>query len=325
MAQGRHKRDTDARSSKLRHFAKPSLKISRAAVVAAPVALVATAAAVTLGVAGNGPVSSAPVAAADLSRVAPTASAPATLSPAEDHSIPVSRSLNRKKHAAAKAARAARTAKAAKTSGAAKATSAKVEAARTVTPTTGTPRWTTTALNLWTEAGKQAHQDGTVEAGTKVLATGRAADGRVEILVDGDARWVTSGYLADEKPAPEPAGISMQPCPDSSVEDGLKPQTIKVYRSVCHAFPEVSEYGGWAARTEHDTGNALDVMVYGDKALGDRIAAWAQDHEAELDLYDLIWYDRIWTPVRSSEGWRDYGDHGSATANHMDHVHIGTN
>src|SRR4051794_1619281 len=114
VAQGRHKRDTDARSSKLRHFAKPSLKISRAAVVAAPVALVATAAAVTLGVAGNGPVSSAPVAAADLSRVAPTASAPATLSPAEDHSIPVSRSLNRKKQAAAKAARAARTAKAAK-------------------------------------------------------------------------------------------------------------------------------------------------------------------------------------------------------------------
>ncbi|MFI2707244.1 mucin-2 protein, partial [Nocardioides sp. CER28] len=124
---------------------------------------------------------------------------------------------------------------------------------------------------------------------------------------------------------PQPAGLSDQPCPDMSVEDGLKPQTIKVYRSVCHAFPQVTEYGGWAARTEHDTGNAIDVMVYGNKELGDQIADWAQAHAAELDLYDLIWYDRIWTPVRSSEGWRDYGDHGSATANHMDHVHIGTN
>lgn len=318
MAQGRHKRDADARRSTLKQFVKPSLKISRSAVVAAPVALVATAAAVTIGVAGTGSVTNAPVAAADLSKVAPSTPAPTTLSAAEDHSVPVSRSLNRKKQAA-------RATKAGKSAKSAKAAAAAATAARAATPTTGEPRWTTTELNLWTASGKQAEQDGVAEAGTKVLATGRKADGRVEILIDGDARWVTSGYLATEKPAPEPAGISMQPCADSSVEDRLKPQTVKVYRSVCHAFPEVTEYGGWAGRVEHNTGNAIDVMVYGDKELGDRIADWAQAHAAELDLYDIIWYDRIWTPVRSSEGWRDYGDHGSATANHMDHVHIGTN
>jgi hypothetical protein len=271
-----------------------------------------------MGVVAGGSGAPAPVAAADLGRVTPSSPAP-TVSAAEDHSVPVSRSLARKTAAQKAAAKAAR--KAAAKAAAKAADRAAVSTARR----TGDPRWTTTDLNLWTDSGKQGDQDGVVKEGTKVLATGRAEDGRVEVLVDGDLRWVTAGYLSEDKPAPEPAGLSDAPCPDSSVEDGLKPQTIKVYRAVCHAFPEVTDYGGWAPRTEHDTGNAIDVMVYGDKALGDRVADWAQAHAAELDLYDLIWYDRIWTPVRSSEGWRDYGDHGSATANHMDHVHIGTN
>jgi hypothetical protein len=297
VAQARHKRDTDARRFALKQrVSNLTSRPSRAVLVAAPVAVVATAGAVTAGVAfaGNG---SPVVAAADLGSVAskPAATATQTPSPAPVvRRVVVSRSQPR------------RTPK------------------PTPTPTTGKPRWTTTALNLWEQPGDGAKQDGVLDAGKKILDTGREQDGRVEVLVDGTARWVTSGYLADEKPKPE-AALSDAPCPDSSVENGLKPQTIKVYRAVCHAFPEVTEYGGLAPRTEHDTGNAIDVMVYGDKALGDRIADWVQSHAGDFDLYDLIWYDRIWTPLRASEGWRDYGDHGSATANHMDHVHIGTN
>ncbi|GAA3829280.1 mucin-2 protein [Nocardioides panacisoli] len=185
--------------------------------------------------------------------------------------------------------------------------------------------WTTTDLNLWTRPDKTAKQTGEIKSGKKVLVTGRSLEGRQEIVVDGESRWVTSGYLSKDKPLGSGAGLSDAPCPDSSVEQGLAADTILVYRSVCHAFPQVTEYGGWAARTEHNTGHALDVMVYGDKALGDAIAQWAFEHASELNLYDIIWYDRIWTPVRASEGWRDYGDHGSPTANHMDHVHIGTN
>ena len=291
MADARHKRDTDAR----RFGSKP---FSRAALVAAPVAVLATAAAVTVGLVSTGPGSDQVVAAADLSKAVKAPQPVPSAAVLEDRGTSVSRSLTRRQAVAAR---------------------------------TGKKMWTTVALDLWKRPGGNAKKDGEVKEATRVLVTGRELDGRVEIVVDGAARWVTAGHLAEEKPVPkppkppEPPGISMEPCPDSSVEDGLKPQTIKVYRSVCHAFPEVTEYGGWAPRTEHDTGNALDVMVYGDKALGDRIAAWAEQHAAELDLYDLIWWDRIWTPVRSSEGWRDYGDHGSATANHMDHVHIGTN
>jgi hypothetical protein len=289
VAQARHKRDTDAR----RFGSKP---FSRATLVAAPVAVVTTAAAVTVGLLSAGAGSDQVVAAADLShaveRPAPVPSAAVRI---EDRGTQVSRSLTRREAVAAR---------------------------------TGTKMWTTADLDLWKRPGAAAAKDGEVKESTKVLVTGRELHGRVEVVVDGAARWVTKGHLAAEKPAPEPVeppGLSTEPCADSSVEDGLKPQTVKVYRSVCHAFPEVTEYGGWAARTEHDTGNAIDVMVYGDKALGDRIAAWAQAHAAELDLFDILWWHRIWTPVRASEGWRTFSDRGSATANHMDHVHLGTN
>ena len=113
----------------------------------------------------------------------------------------------------------------------------------------------------------------------------------------------------------------MAPCPDPSVENGLTSSAIYVYRSVCHAFPQITSYGGWDAHGEHASGKALDIMT-SDKALGDQIAAYLQAHASELDLYDVIWWDRIWTPERASEGWRAYGDHGSPTANHMDHVHV---
>lgn len=197
--------------------------------------------------------------------------------------------------------------------------------AATLTPMATHTTWTTADLNLYTRAAADAAAAGELAAGKPVTTTDLTRNGRVQVIVDGAARWVTSSYLSDQKPLAPAAGLSSDPCPDSSVERGLKPQTVRLYRALCHAFPQIKGWAGWAPRSEHDTGNAIDAMVYADKALGDAIAAWAQQHATELNLYDVIWYDRIWTPVRASEGWRNYGDHGSPTANHMDHVHIGTN
>jgi hypothetical protein len=183
--------------------------------------------------------------------------------------------------------------------------------------------WTTTVLNLWSGSGDDATQVGELEAGKRVLVTGRKTADRVEIVVAGKSRWVTAGYLSEDKPVAAAAGLSMAPCPDSSVESGLTSNAVYVYRSVCHAFPQITSYGGWDAHGEHASGRALDIMT-SDKALGDQIAAYLQSHSAELHLYDVIWWDQIWTPERASEGWRAYGDHGSPTANHMDHVHVST-
>ena len=153
--------------------------------------------------------------------------------------------------------------------------------------------------------------------------TGRKAADRVEVVVDGKARWVTAGYLSDEKPVAAAAGLSMAPCPDPSVENGLTSNAVYVYRSVCHAFPQITSYGGWDAHGEHSSGRALDIMT-SDVTLGTAIAEFLRSHASELHLYDILWRQRIWTPVRASEGWRTFPSRGSATANHYDHVHVST-
>jgi hypothetical protein len=290
VAEHRHKRETAARS-------KP-----RAATVAASFALLSTAAVVAVGVAASDPSPGSLLADG-----AASVSGPVERDAAD---VPVSRSSldsraerrrlqdafdrNEKKTATLLAVRRA-----------------------------DSRLWTTTDLNLWNAADDGADQVGELTAGKRVLVTGRKLADRTEVVVDGRSRWVTAGYLSDEKPVVAAGGLSMQPCPDPGVESGLTDNAVYVYRSVCHAFPQITSYGGWDAHGEHSSGRALDIMT-SDKALGDQIAVFLQSHASELNLFDVIWWDRIWTPVRASEGWRYYGDHGSATANHMDHVHVST-
>ena len=290
MAEHRHKRDTDARR-------KP-----RAALVAAPLAMLATAGAVTIGVLASSPVTAGSLLAkdaADISSVAPRDSL---------RTDGVSRAQSRRV--------AARLEKAHERSN-------QMVVTRTAVRNADTRLWATADLNLWGGSGKDAKEIGEIKAGKRVLVTGRKAADREEVVIDGQPRWVTAGYLSDEKPIAAAAGLSMAPCPDPGVESGLTSNAVYVYRSVCNAFPQITSYGGWDAHGEHSSGRALDIMT-SDLELGNAIAEFLQDHAAELNLFDIIWWDRIWTPVRAAEGWRDYGDHGSATANHMDHVHVST-
>ena len=264
--------------------------LKKASLVAGPLAVIATVSTVGLGVLAATP-------AKDLvfASNAPTAAAGADLSRVVERDQPISRSVSRADLADKRALKDAHT-----------------------------KLWTTTALNIWTDSGERALKLGVLDAGKKVLVTGRHMDGRDEVVLDGNLAWVTSGYLSQDKPVAAAGGLSMAPCPDSSVENGLTSGAVYVYRSVCHAFPQITTYGGWDAHGEPSSGKAIDIMT-SDKALGDQIAAYLQSHAAELNLYDVIWWDRIWTPERASEGWRYYGDHGSATANHMDHVHVSVN
>ena len=297
MADHRHKRDTDARR-------KP-----RAALVAGPLAVLATASVVTVGVltgsSGSTLVAQDTSAAADLGGVTHDS---------RDSRRVVSRSGSRLGSGIA----------ADRLQAAADRNADVIAATQRAVRGAHVKLWTTTGLNLWTTASEDATQVGELDSGKKVLVTGRKSGGRTEVVVDGESRWVTSGYLSEDKPVAAAAGLSMAPCPDPGVESGLVPDAVYVYRSVCHAFPQITSYGGWDAHGEHSSGKALDIMT-SDKALGDQIASFLQSHASELNLYDVIWWDQIWTPVRASEGWRSYGDHGSATANHMDHVHVSTN
>jgi hypothetical protein len=293
VAHHRHKRETNAR-----RFV--SLTGRRTAKIAAGAAVAATLPAVALGVVQTTP-------AASIGLQAHQPQAPLRLDPDRYDGAPVSRTFDRT------AARTFQDGMAAQ-----KATMRAVEAAHV-------QKWATVDLNLWSSSSQAAKQIGLLKTGQRVLVTGRASDGRIELVVDGQARWVTAGYLSDQKPeagsaASAAAGLSMAPCPDGSVEYRLTPAAVYLYRSVCHAFPQITSYGGWDAHGEHASGKALDIMT-SDVALGNAIAAFLQAHASELHIYDILWRQHIWTPVRASEGWRLFADRGSATANHYDHVH----
>jgi hypothetical protein len=105
------------------------------------------------------------------------------------------------------------------------------------------------------------------------------------------------------------------------VEHGLTSAAVRVYRSVCHAFPQITQYGGWDNHGEHSSGKALDIMT-SDVAVGNSIASFLQSHASELDIFDVIWRQHIWTTQRAGDGWRSMPSRGSATANHYDHVHV---
>ncbi|MBN6058049.1 hypothetical protein JYK22_39370, partial [Nonomuraea sp. RK-328] len=80
---------------------------------------------------------------------------------------------------------------------------------------------------------------------------------------------------------------------------------------------------------EHPLGRACDFMMStggtmpsaANKALGDRVAAWALENRAKLGVKYVIWQQRI----NMGSGWRAMSDRGSITENHFDHVHISMN
>jgi hypothetical protein len=207
----------------------------------------------------------------------------------------------------------------------------------------------TANLNLWPAAAEKGKPLKVLQKGGKVAVTGVRRAGFAQILYDGQVRWVNADYLAHTMPvAPKPAsppaaptpgssasasgssastggGVTSAPCPDGSgTESGLTSSAVRLFRSACNAFPAFTSYGGWDAHGEHSSGKAIDFMT-SDPALGQALADWARAHASELDLYDIIWQQHIWTPARSGEGWRAMPDRGSATANHFDHVHISVN
>lgn len=156
----------------------------------------------------------------------------------------------------------------------------------------------------------------TLGVGDTVDVTGVTSGDWAQVMHNDLPRWVVAKDIAKDMP------LGTAPCAHGSgVERGLRPDTIKVHRAVCLLFPSITRYGGLAGRGEHGTGQALDIMVSSD--LGNEIAAFLQQHRAELGIEYIIWRQRIWRPSTSGS-WRSMSDRGGATANHMDHLHVTT-
>ena len=306
MAQHRHKRETNAR--------RPN-----AIQVAGPIAIMATVSAVSLGVVMAPPqtdqflASSASIGSASISGTDPDNYRRSDI---------VSRSESRLKAAKADIRegrqRASRQAERAAERAAAQEKQATLRAVNGA----DTRMWTTTELNLWSGPESDAAMLGVLDELEKVLVTGRAANGRDEIVINDRSRWVSAGYLAAEKPSIEPAGPTLGgACTNGSSVAG-QANVIEVHRAVCAAFPDITSYGTYRGDGEHAQGIAIDIMVSGDR--GWEVAEFLRSHYSPLGISYMIYSQNIWSVDRGGEGWRSMSDRGSTTANHYDHVHVTT-
>jgi hypothetical protein len=283
VADKSHKRETNAR------------RRPRAVTVVAPLALMATVSAVGLGVLASDPVVN--------TVVANTASNGVLV---DRDSAPVTRSSSRTSTATTALDTVVKVPNAMSKT-----------AIRTAIRKADTRLWTTDALNVWDSPGEKAEQLGELDSGKKVLVTGREMWGRVEIVLGGKSRWVTSGYLSDEKP-PTLGGECTN---GSSIDSGVSASIVAVHRAVCANFPEITVYGTLrGGGGDHGSGRAVDIMVSGER--GWQVANFVRENYVALGVSYVIYSQSIWSVERGGEGWRGMSNRGSATANHYDHVHV---
>lgn len=72
---------------------------------------------------------------------------------------------------------------------------------------------------------------------------------------------------------------------------------------------------------EHSSGNAMDIMVGNNTALGNQIAGFLKTNKDTLGIDGMIWQQRSYG---YGGGWNGnfMGDRGNPTQNHMDHLHV---
>ncbi|GAW49716.1 MULTISPECIES: hypothetical protein [unclassified Nocardioides] len=186
---------------------------------------------------------------------------------------------------------------------------------------TDTQLWTTTELNLWTRPDKRTRQIRVFGSGKKVPVTGRELLGRQEIVLDGQARWVTSGYLSDEKPDPGPR-LGGQCTNGTSVPSSVSPNIQAIHQAVCANFPEITTYG--TLRGDESTPEASPWTSWWPAT------APGRSRSSSVSTLPNSTSTTSSTPGGSgpcsgaSEGWRAMEDRGSVTANHYDHIHVTT-
>ncbi|HEU5483450.1 MAG TPA: SH3 domain-containing protein [Microlunatus sp.] len=180
-------------------------------------------------------------------------------------------------------------------------------------------RYATTTLIIRSTPDERFTSVTEVGIGTALSITGVVTNGRMQVVYDNAARWVTAKYLSTTKPA----------VPAYPVERGLKPNAIKVHRAVRATFPQITSIGGVRkdALPDHPSGRALDLMIpnyksASGKAFGQKVALWLKANHQSLGIEYVIWNQHIWNIKRDREGWRYMANRGGDSANHKNHVHV---
>jgi uncharacterized protein YraI len=274
--------------------------------VSAPLAVVATLSAVTMGVLAAEPATSDDSLLAASSGTQSISSASSALTRRGDV---VSRSTIRT---------------AAKAESAAREDMEVDQQARRLAKKLDTSVWTTDVLNLWDGPSESSEKLGEISAMKQVAVTGREQLGRTQVVIDGQSRWVSSDYLSADKPKPEPAepaGPSLGGvCSNGSSISAGRASLYEIHDVVCANWPQITSYGTWRGDGEHGQGRAIDIMITGET--GWAVADFLRANYSALGIEYIIFSQHIWSVERGGEGWRGMSDRGSTTANHYDHVHV---
>ena len=150
---------------------------------------------------------------------------------------------------------------------------------------------------------------------------------------------VAGGFVSANSPLAKPAPRNSDgswPRESCTVNDPttsgcITPRLLNAYQQARAAgFTRYTSCFSQRSSGEHPKGRACDHAAAaggfenvnasgGDKAYGDRLAAFFVKNANRLGVMYVIWYRQIWMP---STGWRSYSGSGGPNATHTNHVHL---
>jgi hypothetical protein len=150
---------------------------------------------------------------------------------------------------------------------------------------------------------------------------------------------VAGGFVSANSPLAKPAPRNSdgswpkESCTinDPTTSGCVTPRTLHAYQqSRAAGFKRYTSCFSQRSSGEHPQGRACDHSASssgfknvnatgGDKAYGDRLAAYYVKNASRLGVMYVIWYRQIWMP---STGWRSYSGSGGPSATHTNHLHL---
>lgn len=180
-------------------------------------------------------------------------------------------------------------------------------------------------LTVRTAPKAGAKQVASLDAADKLTVTPDVKGKYRKVTFKGDEAWVLKASLSNTKPTIKQVVDANSPAPKRKVASGsvlgLQPEAMVVYRAVMERWA-VKSVGGYRATSlsVHQFGRAIDFMTFSNNSQGYAIRDFLVAHAKEFGIDHIIYMQQIWTPYRPT--WRHMADRGSATANHLDHVHV---
>ena len=150
---------------------------------------------------------------------------------------------------------------------------------------------------------------------------------------------VAGGFLSANSPLAKPAPRNSDgswPKESCTVNDPttsgcITPRLLNSYQQARVAgFKRYTSCFSQRSSGEHPKGRACDFSANasgfqnvnasgGDRAYGDRLAAYFVKNASRLGVMYVIWFRQIWMP---GTGWRSYSGSGGPSATHTNHVHL---